>query len=327
MRRLSRAGFKNEFVRRAILPDWWDDACREQPNLLPEIELRVARFLGTPLAEIKSPGAALSFPKYANAQLRRVRDVDRDRLAPAIHSALRIGAAVVRCLRAPAPTPQPLPADPLAWREQIRKGQGPITLHQILDDLWTRGIPVILIDLLPSPSFRGIACVIEGRPVILLGHRHDEPGRVAFSVAHEGGHIAAGDCSPDQPVVDEEDEVVDTTEIEVRADRYATRALVGNGTAPEVEAAVTYKQLAIRAAELERSTGVDASFIISAWAARTHDYIKASMAGKALYRTVGARRQLRQHFDRHVDLDSANESDRALLRCLSGDPEHNETPH
>jgi hypothetical protein len=133
-----------------------------------------------------------------------------------------------------------------------------------------------------------------------------------------------GDCSPDQPVVDEEDEVVDTAEIEVRADRYATRALVGNGTAPEVEAAVTYKQLAIRAAELERTTGVDASFTIWAWAARTRDYAKATMAVKALYRGTGARRLLRMHFDRHVDLDSANESDRALLRCLSGDPEHNE---
>ena len=49
------------------------------------------------------------------------------------------------------------------------------------------------------------------------------------------------------------------------------------------------------------------------------------MAAKALYLEVGARRLLRQHFDRHVGLDTASESDRALLRCVYGDPERDAT--
>lgn len=324
MRRLSRAGFKRRFVRLAILPDWWEEQCAEDPALLPDIEIRVARFLGLPLSAVREPGTKLAAPEYPGAQLRRVRDLARDRLAPALHSALRIGEAVVRNLRDPASTPVVLPCDGLVWREQIRADHRAVQLDDVLGDLWLRGIPVIPLDVLPAPSFQGLACVVEGRPVIMLGHRHDEPGRVAFLIGHEAGHIAAGDCRPDQPVVDEEDEILDDAEMERRADRYATRLLVGDDAVPSLEG-VDFKQLASRAAQLERDTGADASVVLFAWAARTGDYATATMAVKALYRASGARRQLRRYFDRHVDLESAAESDRVLLRCVHGDPERDET--
>ena len=318
MRRLSRAGFGSHFVHLAILPDWWN------AELLPDIEVRVARFLGIPLSTVGDPGATLAPPGCAEAQLRRVRDLDRDRLAPAIHSALQIGAAVVRSLKDRTQRPQVPPEDGLAWRDLVRPAEGPVTLDGILDDLWRRGIPVVPIDVLPAPSPQGISCIIGDRPVILLGHKHDEPGRVAFLTAHEVGHIAAGDCSPGRPVVDEEDVVLDDADMERRADRYATRLLIGDDSIPTV-AGASYRQLASHAARLERSAGADASAILFAWAAKTGDYARASMAVRALYRASGARQRLRRHFDRHMDLEAATESDRALLRCVHGDQERDET--
>jgi len=193
-------------------------------------------------------------------------------------------------------------------------------LECILDDLWRRGIPVVPIEVLPAPSFQGLACIVENRPVILVGHKNDEPGRVGFLIAHETGHIAAGDCVPGEPVVDEDEEVLDDANIELNADQYATRVLVGDDIVPQVDGA-TFKDLAKRASQIERTSGADASAIIFAWAARTGEYAKASMAVRALYRGSGARRQLRQHFDRHVDFDAATETDRALLRCVLGGAE------
>jgi len=323
MHRLSRAGFKSEFVRRAILPDWWEETCAQDPNLLPDIEIRVARFLELPLATVRDAGAALTAPSYSSAQLRRVRDLDPDRLAPAIHSGMRIAAAAVRSLRNPAPRPVLPPPDGLAWREQIERTSGAMALDSILTDMWVRGIPVVSLDVLPTPSFQGAACIVQDRPVILLGHKYDAPGRVAFLVAHEAGHIAAGDCTPDQPVVEEEEEVRDDASIERSAERYAIRALVGGDSIPLVdrEHGVNFKKLATVAAQLERTSGADAGIIIFAWAARTGDYTTASMAVQALYRGSGARRLLRQHFTRHIDLDAATDGDAALLRCVYGEPE------
>jgi len=321
-RRLAQGGFKDDFFKSVILPDWWDNSAARDPSVLADIEIRVARFLDRPLSEVRDPSISLGAPAYTGAHLRRVRDVDKDRLVSAIHSALKISAAVVRSMRDPAPVVSIPPSEALDWRKQI-KGESAVTLDDIVDDLWQRGIPVIPLDILPSPSFQGMAGVVLNRPVILLAHRHDEPGRVAFIIAHEAGHIAMKDCDATHPVVDEDEGVLDTSEMESKADRYATRLLVGADTADKVDES-DYKEIARKAVEIERRTGADASATIFSWAARNGDYVTATMAVKALYRASGARRKLREHFDRYVDLDKATESDRALLRCVFADPERDE---
>ena len=321
MQRLSRAGFKQPFVTTALIPDWWEESCAQNPDLLPEIEIRVARFLDTPLSAVRNVDVALKPPSHGDAQLRRVRDINRDRLGPAIHAAMRVGKAVIRNLRHSQPVEFP-PTDALEWRRLLQaENSGPVQLGSILNDLWARGIPVVPLDELPAPSFQGLACIVDEHPVIVLAHRYDEPGRVAFLVAHEAGHIAAGDCSPGMPVVDEDEAVQDDSDMERAADRFATRLLVGSETAaiPEEED-MDAKGLAQQAVDIENQTGADASSVIYAWAARTLDYATATMAVKALYRSSGARRQVRRLFDEYVDLDSAGESDRDLLRCVYGDP-------
>jgi hypothetical protein len=195
----------------------------------------------------------------------------------------------------------------------------------LVDNLWGRGIPVVPIDVLPAPAFQGIACIIEDHPVILLGQRHDEPGHVAFIIAHETGHIAAGDCAPGQPVIDEDAGVEDETEMECNADNFAKLMLLGSEDIPDLTGG-DFKQIAEQADQIEQETGADASFIIFSWARQTQDYTAASMAVKALYGDTGARRKLRRYFDQYVNLDDASETDRVLLRCVYGDSEIDEAP-
>lgn len=315
MRRLARAGFGKDFVSSAILPEWWDEDCWEKPELLPELEIRVARFLGLPVSVPADPAAVLASPAYGGAQLRRVRDIDRDRLGPAIHAATAIAAAALRNLRPSVPAATPPPADGLDWRAQIRRSDERVTLEDLLADLWARGIPVLPIDILPAPNFQGLAAVVLERPVIVIGHKHDDPGRAAFRIAHEAGHIAAGDCAVDAPVVDEDEEIASDHEMEERADRFATQVLTGGDEIPGMaETVADYKELARRAAALERETGADAGAVIFSWARSTGDYGTATMATKSLYRASGGRRILREHFREYVDVEGAPQSDQELLR-------------
>jgi len=160
MRRLRRAGFGRDFVSQAIIPDWWDPSCADQPDLLPDIEIRVARFLALSLAAVRDPDTPLATPQFANAQLRRVRDIDRERLGPSIHAGLRIAEAVTRNLR-PGSGFRAVPSDAMRWRGQLRSGDEPIGLNHLLTDLWHRGIPVIPLEALPSPTFQGMACTVQ----------------------------------------------------------------------------------------------------------------------------------------------------------------------
>lgn len=315
MQRLKGAGFRKEFVSKALLPDWWHESASEDADLVQELEIRVARFLNIALTSVRNPKAPLVAPTYVGAQLRRVHDVSRDRLRPAIHSAIRIASAVVRNLRDSSTQVRLPPEDPLEWRESLRRFSSRLTLSDLTSDLWRRGIPVVPLEALPAPSFQGMACIVENRPVILLGYKHDEPGRTAFIIAHETEHILAGDCSVDGPVVDEEDEISDDSDIEVRADAYAKRVLLGDVSPPTLQIA-NFKELANDASEFERNTGADASAVVFAWARETGNYSTATMAVKALYRASGARKQLLRIFEERVDVASASETDRDLLRCV-----------
>jgi Zn-dependent peptidase ImmA (M78 family) len=215
------------------------------------------------------------------------------------------------------------PVNALAWRDEMSSPEFSVNFDAIISDLWQRGIPVVPLNVLPSPIFQAMSYIAEGRPIILLGHKYDEPGRAAFLIVHEVAHLVAGDCAPGRPVVHEEEEITDNSDIERRADQYATRVLVGADTVPEIDGE-SFRELARSASEIEKRTGADASTLIFAWARRTGDYATATMAVRALYRHLGARRKLRELFDLHVDLSSAGETDRALLRCVHRDPEHNE---
>jgi Zn-dependent peptidase ImmA (M78 family) len=322
MQRLNRAGFSKEFVSQSILPDWWDDGAANDQGVLQDIEIRVARFLDTSVSALRDPATTLQVPSYAGAQLRRVRDVSRDRLRAAIHTAMRVASAVARNMRIGNPdlVGRPLPTNGLEWRVSLGRDLRTPSLATIASDLWNRGIAVVPLQTLPSPSFQGLACVVAGRPLILLGHKNDEPGRVAFLLAHEAGHIAAGDCQPDAPVVDEEDEIADTSAMEQRAELYATHVIAGNDNIPRLDLGNQrdFKHLAAQALAMENSTGADASAIIFGWARHSLDYATATMAVKALYRASGARRHLRELFSQHVDVAGAPETDRDLFRCVEG---------
>jgi hypothetical protein len=322
MRRLSKSGFKKDFVRSAILPDWWDETCKDDPSLLPDVEIRIARFLGFSLSSVRDLKETLAPPFYPNAKLRRVREINRDRLAPSIYAGIKIAEAVIRSLRNPETSPTIPPSSGTTWRSLIKPTSNPVSLDHILNDLWGHGIPVIPIDVLPEPNYQGAACIAEGRPVILIGHKHDEPGHLAFIIAHETGHIVFGDCTLDHPVVDEEVEVFDDIDIEKRADLFASETIIGNNSIPHIHGS-DYRQLAKEALQKERDFEVDADSIIFAWALRTGNFQYAKMAIKALGHEFGARKLLRKYFDRYVNLDAATESDRSLLRCVYGEPELN----
>lgn len=324
MRRLSAAGFKLGVAREAVLPDWWEKECEADPSLLPELEFRIARFLEAPLATVRDPQVALAAPAYLDAQLRRVRDIHRDRLGPAIHMGLHVAKATIRCWSGSPPALRLPPTDPTVWRDEIPRAAQPVHLREVVSDLWERGIPVVHISIMPSPSFQGMVCIVEDRPVVVLAHDFDEPARLAFVIAHEAAHAVHGDCAPNQPVVDEEDVVDDAHEMEHRADLYSVRALAGPAPIPRLDEREV-KALATRAVEIEKAHGVDAALVIRAWGKRTNEHSRATQAVQALYRMRGGKRVIREEFDRHIDLDEAAESDRALLRCLHGDPRRHET--
>lgn len=327
LKRAAEAGFASDFVRGVILPDWWSKECDSDASLLPELEIRLSRFLGIALSELRIAEAPLRPRPLAAPKLRRAAGVGSDRLAPAIHAALRVAGAVVRNLSTTTPQVQALPTDASEWRRHLLQQGQPPTLQSVVPELWGRGIPVIHMELLPSPKFQGLAAIVHGRPVVVLGQMQDAPARLAFWMLHEAAHIGYGDCSGDQVVVDESEESSPAHDkLELRADAFAWRVLTGGGDLPPAPSFVP-KKLAQFAVDVAASLKADPGIVVWSIAHRAGQYPAGAAALRALFRDTGGQQVLRVALDEYLDLDSATEFDRQLLRCIARDPERAATPH
>lgn len=331
-------------MRAALLPEWWSNDVAKDPRILSEAEFSVARFLQMPVAEVADPTKPLRVPSVEGARLRRpAGGVDDQSLAAPMHAALAIAKAVVRNLRN-IPDYEPLPYSPSDLRTEVLGAHEAITLRYLVGSLWDRGIPVVQLDELPSPRFRGMACVCSGRPMILLGQRNTQEPKVLINVGHEAGHIARNHVSEDAPQVDLDgggsgslgqdfdldldsldggpwsiEEFIaseDPATQEREANYYMKRLLLGDegwGAFGDDSAPSAWT---VR--ERARDHEVDAGLIVHFWQISAKKYKEGGGLLKELDKTH-AGEILREYAEKYIDIDSASETDANLLRCVLSD--------
>lgn len=308
--RVRKAGYDRTFISAAVLPDWWDDSCERDSALVSDLEIRFSRFLRVPLQTIQDPAAKLQSPVYANAQLRRVAKEGAPHPNAAIHAALSVARSALRSLRQPLPSVELPPTDASRWHEHLA-ASGTGLLEAATADLWRRGIPVLHVEVLPPPRFQALACIIDARPVVVIGHDIDLPARLLSHLLHEVGHIVAGDCAEDAPVVDESDETPDRSKMERNADRYAVVAALGESPPepPGGAARTDFRRLARAASMTARGSGLDLGSLIWFWTTKTREFVTGMLALKAAYRHLGGARVIRSKLDEHVDVSAASDTD------------------
>lgn len=336
-RRLELAGLGKDFVRAAILPEWWGREHEQNLNLLPEVEFSVARFLKTSVEAVRDPLQELAVPDV-HAKLRKPRHLAEDQLSPSVFAAVSIAEAVVRNLRRKVDF-RPLPEDPMVWREELLAGvKECVTLRTIVAGLWARGIPVVHIHRLPTKKFRGMVCCVEDRPVVLLAWNGNDSPRFLTDTAHEAGHIAQGHVKIGRPMLDEEEAVEDEPSMdglfdepdlaaargddEKAADGYGYRVLKGNAhfdpfklmsnPPPGMPLGMV---LAKRARAMGKELSTDAGLLVNQWAFKTGQYKLRKYALRVLDKQNGLR-ILREYMQYNIDFESASETDSALLRCV-----------
>jgi Zn-dependent peptidase ImmA (M78 family) len=116
-------------------------------------------------------------------------------------------------------------------REAILAGGAYVDLQGLLSFCWAVGVPVIHLRVFPLQKKSMHAMVIEdgGRHAILLGKDANYPAPVAFTLAHELGHIGLGHLGGAAALVDLKDPATshNKDEDEKDADEYALTLLTG----------------------------------------------------------------------------------------------------
>ena len=303
--RLESAGFDRAFIHRTILPDWWDETCEENPQLLPDFEFRTARFLNLPIETIQDPAVVLVQPHQPTT--------NKDVSPASIHAGIQIAQAVIRNLRDDAPAVLPSSTG-RTWHADLLTGQDqPVALHTIVSDLWNRHIPVVPVTSLPEPDFQSLCCVIQGRPLVMMSSRITDHRKAAVHTAHQIAHIIAGDCASDKVVTHR-----DPPDLKIPSEAQSnafTREVIYGGTYRD-----TFPP---DPAPNHRQTGNLNSFMEQAhiqqsphqWYGTVLDFNFFDIPGYQANLTVQS--ILFNEFVLNVDVAAASDTDTNLLRCVN----------
>ena len=222
---LRSAGLSREAID-AAWPAWWDEGASSSPSARAELRFALARNLG--LSAPSLLGSRVEFVWRDRARFKNLSD-----LATAQQAALTsFGTVVGRSLIRAVPEGTALvgtSADTL--RRAILGSQPVVELGGLLATCWAVGIPVIHLRVFALEAKRMHAMVVEwdGRQAILLGRDASYPAPIAFTLAHEMGHVALGHLAGAGALVDVEDPATsgDGDADEDAADRFALEVLTG----------------------------------------------------------------------------------------------------
>lgn len=206
LRRLKRAGYDEEFLRRVVLPDWWEDSLAEDPGTRWQIELRIAQRLSLSVADLADPRKPLNISNTHGIRLKRAKTgTGREEVAPGMVAARNAVSLLLPHLQGVPPLPAKLTA--AGFRRWILARRRLVDLAGLAEACWRHGIAVFHFAPLPTAAkrFAGMAYFEDNRPVIVLASGYDAPPRLAFYLAHEAGHVLRGHVKPGGDVLVDSD--------------------------------------------------------------------------------------------------------------------------
>lgn len=229
--RLRKAGFSQAAIE-AARPSWWTAQADSSPSGRAELHFALARRLGLePKALL---GERVEFIWNDEARFKHLSAEDDAQRSALTSFGISVGRLLLRAT--PAPPTEIAPAEYL--HDAILAGSQFVDLHSLVATCWALRIPVIHLRVFPLEAKSMHAMVVEvgGRFAILLGRDAAYPAPIAFTLAHELGHVMLGHLDGAHALVDIEDPALarDGDQQEMEADRFALTLLTGTPE-PEIE--------------------------------------------------------------------------------------------
>lgn len=216
----------------AAWPAWWSDDLEASPSSRAELRFTLARKLG--LNPKPLLGERVEFVWRDRARFKHLSARDDVRQDAITSFGVSIGKIL---LKATPPVTFPAVAAEDLRRIILSDAAPFVDLLSLITICWSVGIPVIHLRVFPLDRKLMHAMVIEdqGRFAVLLGRDSQYPAPIAFTLAHELGHIMLGHLEGTSAIVDlkegEYDAPGDPQEVE--ADAFAISLLTGTPN-PEI---------------------------------------------------------------------------------------------
>jgi Zn-dependent peptidase ImmA (M78 family) len=263
--RLAKAGIDRAFLRKAVLPPWWEDDLAAIPANRQLAEIYLAQILSLDLEALQSPNRVLDLPA-GRVRFKRSQRADPKKIQPTAFVARQAGEMLAESIvRLPPYAPATSPLEVRQWI--FRNGYGQVDLRSLVDYCWAHGIIVFHLGIAIPDAHRldGMVMFCGDRPVIMLGSGRRIQSWLAFHLAHELGHLLRGHVKPgSEPLADFSLETgIGGDNVEQEANRQAF-AILTQDFEPDVDlpAGTLSKKLLFRAEELGNEWRVDPGILI-----------------------------------------------------------------
>lgn len=201
VRELREAGLSEQAIR-AAWPSWWSDELDSDPSGRAELRFALARRLG--LSPKSLLGERVEFVWHDEACFKHLSTQGAVQRAALTSFGVTIGRLLVKA------TPHAFPLgklDALSLRNAVLADRPFVDLQGLLSICWAIGIPVIYLRVFPleTKAMHAMVIRVDDRYAILLARDARYPAPVAFTLAHELGHVLLGHLADAPALVDLED--------------------------------------------------------------------------------------------------------------------------
>jgi IrrE N-terminal-like domain len=223
--RLRKAGFSRAAII-AAWPSWWTEEAGTTPSGRAELRFALARRLG--LEPKPLLGERVKFVWNDEGRFKHLSAENESQKAALTSFGMSVGRLLLRAT--PGPATEIAPAE--ALRDAILAGNPFVDLGALIATCWALRMPVIYLRVFPleAKSMHAMVVSVGGRFAILLGRDAAYPAPVAFTLAHELGHVMLGHLDGAPALVDLGDPALarDDDDQEDEADRFALMLLTGS---------------------------------------------------------------------------------------------------
>lgn len=281
--RLRKTGLTGEAID-AAWPDWWSDGSAGSLSAEAELRFTLARNLGLSPGGLMEPGDP-TFVWRDSAKFKRLTgDEPAQRVLSAFARAF--ASAVDQLVETQI---QSLDHSASSLREAILRTTDAVRLVDLLSLAWGLGVPVTFLHVFPATnkSMDAMTSTSRTRPVVMLGRQSTYEASLAFTLAHELGHIFLGHLDQGATVVDVGDPLEPDPEgdpEEAAANAFAKELLTGHPEFDPVPSSATFNagELAVASIKLGAKYAIDPAMVALCAAFGTNDWARGYGALKVM---------------------------------------------
>jgi len=320
---LTSYGIDENFVRNILLPEWWDDEiASSKVGYLQAISI-IAKNLGADAADFIYATETITLKRSLGIKYKTAKNIsfgDKDIWPQSL--ALRVSELIEQTYTNDITG---LPNESLEIRSQIIERYNSITLNNVLEFLWSSGIPVLHVSEFPKSTKKmdGMAVNYKGRPIIILSKNRKHDAWLLFILAHELGHIVKGHINKlDSVIYDSDIEIEEQDNEEKEANNFALELLIGDSQPNIIKKEI---KLAFELVNIARPIGnklnIDPGIIILNYAYRQRKYALSEQALKILSPHADAISVVKSKMQEYLKLENLSEENRDYFVKLTSLPE------